>query len=308
MDKSGLELYQCEKQIGGKMKSLLSMTLLVFFVSCSTLSVNEEKLSLKKEVANYTEMKNDVESIAKDYSGKNILVVFDIDYTMLQNTIGLGSEAWFYWQESLLGKKSSEKVSDSFDGLLRVQGLLYDIDPMKLTDENLDEVVASFQKQNMKTIVLTSRGFEFRSATERALKSHGLDFNKAKIGEDIGGTFIPYDVSKLSTKEKEFAKNKEGRLVSYSNGVFMTAGQHKGLMLRSLLKRFDYTPDVIFFVDNHEKQTNRMFEAFDGEKNVVVYRYSGMDKTYKGFNSKRADRDWKKLKKSLESIYKVSIP
>lgn len=294
------------------MKLFLSVVLSFAFVSCSTFTSQESLVSEKKEVSLYQEMKEDIKTRTQDFKKEDVLVVFDIDYTMLQNSIGLGSEAWFYWQEELLSTKSNQKVAKDFDGLLRVQGLLYDMDPMKLTDKNLDKVLASLQEENYKTIVLTSRGPEFRTPTERTLKANGLDFNKTKIGHDIAGKFLPYKLEELSDKDKETLRNNEARPSSYMNGIFMTSGQHKGIMLQSLLKKFDYKPKYVFFVDNHQKQVDRVYDSMNGVTNVVVYRYKGMDQTFKTLQSQsernKADREWKALEKHLQNLFKVAIP
>lgn len=291
------------------MRLLLTSLCFTFFLSCSSVSQNDSFFAIKGEVDNYKEFENQILKTqeSENLSPKDVLVVFDIDNTMLQNKITLGSEQWFYWQSDLLNTNSPKKVADDFSGLLRVQGLLFDLDPMKLTDENLDEVLASLQQKGLKTIILTSRGPEFRSATERTLKDHGLNFQAFKVGEDIGGTYLPYKLSSLDAQAKGFAKNKKARPVSYMNGIYMTAGQHKGLMLEKLLEKFHYDPKAIVFIDNHQKQVNRVFESFEGKENVLTLRFKGMDKRYQRMETasekEKAHQDWVSLKSFLSSLY-----
>ena len=54
----------------------------------------------------------------------NVLVVLDIDNTLLATDQDLGGDAWFNWQAGLLKSepKSEHLVAKSFGGLLRVQG------------------------------------------------------------------------------------------------------------------------------------------------------------------------------------------
>jgi hypothetical protein len=289
---------------------------LAIVVGCSTKpsSKSAEKqnyIAEMKVASEYLKIESEIQSHIKTFGPKNVLVVFDVDNTLLKNNIEVGSEQWFYWQDSLMKTNSKQKVADTFSGLLNVQGLLFDLDPMKLTDDNVDEVITRLQASGVKTIVLTSRGSAYRSTTERTLLGNGIDFSKTKIGYDVGGSFLPYNLNKLTKEEKEMVGSRAPSETSYVNGIFMTSGQHKGLMLKSLLEKFDFNPSLIVFIDNHEKQVTRVHDTFKGNNNVIVYRFSGMDKVYESFNDKKkqdkADRDWRKIKRFIEDLYKVKI-
>lgn len=277
------------------MKSILFL-LTFTFVSCSTVK-HENLIHDKREIKNYTEMDKDVRNEIKGLNPKDVLLVFDIDNTILQNNSHLGSEQWFYWQYDLLKTNSDHKVSKTFDGILDVQSVIFAMDPMKLTDPKFDKILSKFQDDGFKTIILTARGPEFRSPTERSLKYNNLNFNRGKIGYDVGGNFMPKD---------------GGREVSYVNGVYMTSGQHKGKMLQNLLDKMDYKPKFIFFADNRSKQIGEVYESFEKKINVVVYRYAGTDKVFSGLDSDRerrkTDLQWKKLKNYMKETFNVSMP
>ena len=65
------------------------------------------------------------------YGAEHVLLVVDIDNTMLAMNRPLGSDQWFEWQDYLLKNEpdSPYLVADTFDGLLEVQGLLYNLGP-----------------------------------------------------------------------------------------------------------------------------------------------------------------------------------
>ena len=68
-----------------------------------------------------------VEAYATEYGGDRVLLVADIDNTLLAMDRQLGSDQWFQWQEHLLEHEpqSPYLVADDFSGLLEVQGLLF---------------------------------------------------------------------------------------------------------------------------------------------------------------------------------------
>jgi hypothetical protein len=64
----------------------------------------------------------------------------------------------------------------------------------------------------------------------------------------------------------------------------MTAGQHKGVMLRTLLHRTDSSFKAIVFVDDHKEHTVRVQAAFrDQPVRVVTFRYGKEDENVKRF-------------------------
>src|SRR3989338_4347203 len=66
---------------------------------------------------------------------KNVLIVFDIDNTLLTMEKELGSEEWFDWQEKILADPSQKanKVGENFQDLLSVTGLIFEEGSMKPT-------------------------------------------------------------------------------------------------------------------------------------------------------------------------------
>ena len=86
-------------------------------------------------------------------------------------------------------------MADSFNGLLDAQGLLYNISHMHPPQPNLPGLMRRAQDLGIRTLVLTSRGPEFRDATEREFARNGYDFAKTAlpVKEVHDGTFVPYD-------------------------------------------------------------------------------------------------------------------
>ena len=195
------------------------------------------------------------------HSAENVLLVVDIDNTTLAMSQPLGSDQWYNWQYNFIFKdiQSPHRVAADLDELLRIQGILFTLGKMQPPEPEIPDFVKQIQQLGCCSIILTSRGPEFRAATERELKRNGYDFSNSalQINEPTRGSFLPYDKARPNTNglsKAELDSLRVPRLVSYANGVMMSAGQHKGYMLRTLLARSQRTfSQCPFFVDDHRK-------------------------------------------------------
>ena len=253
--------------------------------------------------------------LVNKYPKAGVLVVVDIDNTLLAMNQDLGSDQWFNWQRKLLKDEpsSTDLVADDVAGLLRVQGILFALSEMHPPEPELPGYMSELQKLSLTTVVLTSRRYAFRDAAERELERNGYHFGATALSvKERRGLFMPFDPAHprahgLSQEITE--KIRDGlRPVSYSNGIYMTAGQHKGYMLRTLLARAEpkQSFNAILFVDDHKKNTLRMHEAFEGDPiHLVTFQYTREAGNVSNFNAsqKRHVVDgWRRLKCSAESV------
>src|SRR4029079_11036432 len=104
---------------------------------------------------------------------------------------------WFEWQSYLLANEpnSPQLVGKTFPELLKAQGILYDRNHMHPTQPDQPDLIARLQKLGIATLLLTSRGPEFRAATERELKRCGYDFAPTALPvKDVPeDEYLPYD-------------------------------------------------------------------------------------------------------------------
>jgi hypothetical protein len=226
---------------------------------------------------------------------KNILVVFDIDNTLLAMEQGLGSDRWYEWQKDLSKNDpcNPHYVGDRF----AVQGALYFASAMRSTQEDGADQVRAIQDQGLKVIALTSRGMDFQLQTFRELRRNNFSFSYAAIGP-AGGSI------------EAFVPVADGRLSLYEDGVFLTAGQHKGQMLFALLeKTATRMPAVIVMVDDKQKNLDAVKETFSA-LNIPVHawRYTGEDENVSEFNPDKADLLWSSIEGPLRKIQQALGP
>jgi len=304
------------------------LALLIWFQLAGVLLAGD---SSDQEADNFSVVEKEAMRLGKANGGNDkVLLVFDVDNTLLAMRQDLGSAQWFAWQADLPAD-DPQKVGD-FSKLLRIQSLLYSVSSMRPTQPDQPKIVKRLQNSGFKTLLLTSRGFDLRDATRRELRANGYDFEKSalpitgeKAASGFDGPYCPYDASKielsgvsrkeggrwLGVRNSDPVKIKTPRPISYSEGVCMTAGQHKGMMLRMLLHRSNNIGKfkAIVFVDDGPHHVKNVIEAFENQDvEVVGFRYSREDPNVDRFKENRSgEKDralkaWKELSKTLETV------
>jgi hypothetical protein len=268
------------------------------------------------DTAEFAEVGAAVEQYAHKLKPERVLLVLDIDNTLLAMDQPLGSDQWFEWQKYLLEheQKSESLVADSFAGLLDAQGLLYNLSHMHPPQPNLPGLMRRAQDLGIHTLVLTSRGPEFREATEREFKRNGYDFARTALPvHDVpAGDFIPYDLDQLEktglTKEEaaKFHLAPKPRPVNYENGIVMTAGQNKGAMLLRLLNNAQDQVDAVVYDDDNIRHVANVYAAVrDRGQEITAFHYTREDANVKAFDygsKKDVNRNWQKLTRVLEEV------
>lgn len=260
-----------------------------------------------------------VNEFTKKYGAENVLLVLDLDNTLLAMNQDLGSDQWFTWQEALQNsdKNHPELVAPDFEGLLEIQGMLFALSTMHPPEPGLPEMVGDLVIRKTTTVVLTSRGKEFRDAAERELKRNNYNIPESTLEiHEERGVFTPYSAehpNKHGLNAEIIADLGSPRRVTYSDGIYMTAGQHKGYMLKTLLARstkaFVDKPfanfKAIVFVDDHLKHIDRMQDAFAGDSiDLATFRYSREDRNVDKFNKSTKNhviRDWELLNSFIKT-------
>lgn len=277
------------------MRQALSIAVLLFLSACSSTPVADNK-SLKpsgSEIDDLAVAASTAHHLAKTHGAASVLVVFDIDNTLLAATETLGSDQWFDWQDKKA--PAGEKITDDFGCLLRAQGILYHLGSMRGTQNDVATVISGLQVDGFPAMALTSRGVEFRLQTHREFRRNGVSFTKrrsAVSAEDVG-VYKPYDAknvvgftSQEITKFELDDKRGKPRPVRYEEGVYFTAGQHKGAMLRLLLTKLGATNKIkaIVFVDDKNDHVVGMKEAYANRGvDVYAYRFTAEDQSVADF-------------------------
>ena len=254
------------------------------------------------EANRYQQIEHHINTLDEKYGAKNVLVVFDIDNTLLTTgSSDLGGDIWYQWQTGKLPIKASkkEKVACLYSDTIP---MLYQLLPMKLTEPAVKSVITDLTERGNTFFALSSRGPENRAATERELNKQGLDFSQHSLAP-AGATQAPIYVKTFH------------RPTSYLNGVALTSGADKGKYLDFLLKKTARKFDALIFVDDGKHNIDAVSREFHIDKyqsmdTQLIHYTKVVDDRIKAngavLTQKQADKmaqDWQKLKQTLDAIY-----
>jgi hypothetical protein len=272
-----------------------------------------------RESSDFADVTAAVDAAVKQFGAAEVLLACDLDNTLLSMDQDLGSDQWFEWQSFLLSAdpKSRYLVADDFPGLLEVQGLLFATLHSHPTQADLPRRIADIQRLGVATMIVTARGQDFRSATESELARNRYDFSKTcpelreqPKAKDVATTvqFVPYESDSVTAsgltvdEQTRWHLLQQPREVSYGEGVYMVAGQHKGAMLAIFLHQAAKDYRAVVCVDQ-DRQVRRVYEALASRGyDVTAIDYQREDARVKAFNygSKKAvDRQWRRLERAI---------
>ena len=248
--------------------------------------------SQKSETSDFYSALKAALDLAAFYGGANkVLVIFDVDNTLLKSATSLGSDQWFNWQLGMILSPPAESLrkyvlAKDRNELLDLQGTLYERGSMVPPESESPLVVKALQDLGFSCMVLTSRGTKFKDATMRELRRNGYEFrDRAPL---LNGD--PY------------ADPDDG--LDYADGVFLTSGADKGLMLSSFLGKLAAGSEykAIVFMDDSLKNTESVSNMPDGSAfDMSVIRYAREDSVVRDFKANR-DGIWDIVKDQGERI------
>ena len=126
-----------KQQMTIRLNTILTLSfLLMFLAACATTPQAETWVQETNSLAYVVE---DAQELAKIHGAERVLVVFDIDNTLMAMEQGLGSDQWYDWQSKLqlADPCDARLVSDR----LAVQGALYYVSAMRPTQADAAQLV-----------------------------------------------------------------------------------------------------------------------------------------------------------------------
>ncbi|MBZ0058978.1 DUF2608 domain-containing protein [Leclercia sp. LTM14] len=245
-----------------------------------------------------------VASIIKDkdtrYQPENVLLVFDIDNTVLTSQLEVGGDIWYQWQAGKLPLKPGpeEKVPCLYENAI---ALLYSVGSMTLTEPHLNDYMSKWQEKHS-VVALTSRAPDTRNATERELRKNGVNFSASPLAA-LNESSMPVYQGRLK------------RSYNYNNGIMFSSGMDKGVMLDFMLDKTKRKFDSIVFVDDGIANIQAMKTMLESEKyrnvDTVLVHYTKVEsdlikqqgQVLTPGEAKRMTQNWKKLLKTLDEIF-----
>ncbi len=185
--------------------------------------------------------------------GRHVLVVFDIDNTLLTMPQDLGSDTWFNWQKAQDDPQTPQGQA-AFQKLLSDNSTLLQLGAMTPTQANTAALVRSLQAAHVAVYALSARGSDLRGATEGALTRAGIDLSRApECGPPLCSRRGKLNDSQIRAAAHRLHLKVQAQPfypITVSDGVMMASGQDKGVMLHLLLASLATHYSDVYFVDD----------------------------------------------------------
>lgn len=266
---------------------LAMLLILSNFLFCASVWANQRITSSAiQELSDFVAKKR------ADLPAEKILLVYDFDNTLMAMDHDLGSDQWYLWQSGLIREgKHQDAVASNMSELFEIHTKIFALGKMHLVEANTADVVKKLQSENIKSIVLTSRGPSLRWDIEEELASVKLSFKNSALGPE-GGYPSTVELPGLD------------RRVSYMDGIMMGAGQNKGQVLRALLKKTGSEFKTIIFMDDTIKNIENMEQEFKEGVELITFYYTHEQERVHRFekDKSQAKKEWKKLAPVLRSF------
>ena len=237
----------------------------IFIIGCSSTPQGENisNIESKKEEI------NDLADIEKLKLSKDVLVVFDIDDTLLTSNKFFGSDRWYDWQNGKAHDHNGEVIeidkNNRFSCIFDVLGIINEISTNTLTQDNAPDIFNGVEQDKL---ILTARSDKYRASTMRELDKNGFNLDGVHLKND--GRAVNFEVTHAGRKAN----------VSYYNGVFMVEGMNKGVMLKQLLEKIGKSYQKVVLIDDKIKNINNMRDSMlKNSVHFVGLHYIRIDKS-----------------------------
>ena len=266
------------------MRRLLPVMMLALLSACAGQPSRPDDGVASSQVVEIDDLARVGPALAEGGAQRSLLVL-DIDDTLLTSAGFFGSDAWYEWQKTL-PTGDPGKVACLFD----VISLNYEAAPQRATQPDGPALINALPGD---TLMLTSRNPLYRGGTLRTLRDAGYALPAMLDGRDEGRTW-------RWRKSPETAPV----AVSYDQGVFMTSGQDKGLVLLALLQRLGKSYERVVLVDDGGKNIKAMQAALrDAGIDYLGLHYRRIDKTVDAAKAEQGRQGWQAWQALLGGLY-----
>ena len=269
------------------MRRLLPLLLLTLLSACASQAPRHAGTAVS-EVRDFNDLAQIAPALAE--SPKRTLLVLDIDDTLLTSPGFFGSDTWYEWQAKTLQPGDPDKLACLFD----VVSLNYEAGNQRPTQPDGPALINALPVDKL---MLTSRNRLYRGGTLRTLHDAGYALPTPLGGQAEGAAWA----------WRKAPGARETRM-DYDQGILMTAGQDKGLVLLALLQRLRLHYGRVLLVDDGEKNINDMRAALrDAGIAYLGLHYTRVDKRVGPEQIQAGRAGWQAWRQLLASTYPLRL-
>jgi len=233
---------------------------------------SSQKLCLGKiiETNSLDEVKNHIDK-------EHMLVVFDMDNTLVTPNVMVGSDPWFNYMVEQQRKEAGCSVAEAADIVLPLFREIHKRISYKLVEETAPDLIEHLRSVHIPVIILTNRG----------------DEQKENVLDKISEAGVPVPLTQLGEKELHAIFDVP---MLYSHGIIFCGRNDKGSMLFHVLETVNYKPTKIIFVDDKYHYLASVERACMERKIPFVgLRYGRCDELVSQFDPNVADQELEQL-------------
>ncbi|NGX35111.1 MAG: hypothetical protein K1060chlam1_01481 [Candidatus Anoxychlamydiales bacterium] len=214
----------------------------------------------------------------KKHLNKYELIIFDLDNTVMEPIQQFGSDQWFYHQikrYEMNGLDKSVALEETLKDWYEIQAITI----VKLVEKDIKNILENLQKKKALVMGLTTRDHNFSLAAIKQLDSLKIDLSET-----------------APKKENLYFEN--GAL--YKKGILFAKGMDKGKVLDQFLKKINFTPKSVVFIDDKLKHLNEVDKFCENLKiKFLGFRYGFLDEKVKNLQMLICDMQHENFKNIL---------
>lgn len=238
-------------------------------------------------------------SIQESFSMSDILkvmgfdswLILDLDNTVMESRIELGSDQWF----TKLIEHAPQVIPNKDEAIASVISVYHAVQKHVRTQEvepNISYIIKALQDIGIPVLALTSRSESIAESTFRQLHDIGIDFSKNHH---------------LNDDRVELGADMTDQCL-YHKGIIFCGGNEKGKCLTVFLEQCDKRPPHVVMVDDKEKHLTHVKHAIESFGiRFNGFRYGLLDEKIKQFEIKSAHVQLAHIQDKLSSDAKVAV-
>lgn len=209
------------------------------------------------------------------------VVLFDLDNTVMEAQLELGSDQWFVQMCSQVLTKIPEKEK-AISWAVALYHEVQKIVRTQVIEDTTVRIINALQRIGVPILAITARDECLHPATRRQLKDIGIQF----VPLSIDGKKIPPLVLPLSPSNNPI----------YENGIIYCGGKDKGACFRAFLQQTKALVKQVVMVDDKEKYLHQVGEVAES----MGIRFNGV--RYSHLDQKVAEFDMIKARTQLHDV------
>jgi hypothetical protein len=206
------------------------------------------------------------------HAPQDVLVIFDLDNTLIQPVTEIGSDQWLEYAAKKEAQEKNITLAQAYKNLLPLYFKVQDLIDLQLVEELATDLISKMQSAGIRVIGLTMRSHPIIERTISQLNRLNISFSSLN----------PHQVIL-----EGFAKDP-----IYKDGIIFCSSNDKGVILFEFLHRFAIKPKKIFcFDDKHHHLEKVHAAAVKNNVECMCIHYIGCNERVEKFDHVQAEQE-----------------